>query len=59
MQELDLSNRSIDKPKSHQRHDCVPSISQGIFKLVMNKVQGQKFAEGHYYLIIEKFSGKK
>ena len=31
----------------------------GNFKLVMNKVQGQKFAEGHYYLIIEKFSGKK
>ena len=31
----------------------------GNFKLVMNKVQGQKFAEGHYYLITEKFSGKK
>ena len=25
----------------------------------MNKVQGEKFAEGHYCVVIEKFSGWK
>ena len=58
---MEIKSGDMDKPKEPSQWWLCPSKIAGIFKLVMNKLLGQKFAKGHnmYYVVTEKFSGEK